>query len=73
MNIKLKFNLLVLILISFLKGCPTTFMWVYRLGAEKAKRLLLTGDLIDGKKALEIGMYEHQEFESLNRDVDGFD
>ena len=26
-------------------GCPTTAMWVYRLGAEKAKRMLLTGDL----------------------------
>jgi enoyl-CoA hydratase len=25
-------------------GCPTTAMWVYRLGAEKAKRMLLTGD-----------------------------
>jgi enoyl-CoA hydratase len=24
-------------------GCPTTAMWVYRLGAEKAKRMLLTG------------------------------
>ncbi len=23
-------------------------MWVYRLGAERAKRMLLTGDLIDG-------------------------
>jgi enoyl-CoA hydratase len=29
-------------------GCPTTAMWVYRLGAEKAKRMLLTGDLITG-------------------------
>lgn len=24
-------------------GCPTTAMWVYRLGAEKAKRMLFTG------------------------------
>ena len=32
-------------------GCPTTAMWVYRLGPERAKRLLLTGDLIDGKTA----------------------
>ena len=31
-------------------------MWVYRLGAERAKRLLLTGDLIDGKKAEEWGL-----------------
>ena len=25
-------------------GCPTTAMWVYRLGAERAKRMLFTGD-----------------------------
>ena len=31
-------------------GCPPGAMWVYRLGAERAKRLLLTGDLIDGNK-----------------------
>lgn len=37
-------------------GCPTTGMWVYRLGAEKAKRMLLTGDLIDGKTAKEYGL-----------------
>jgi len=37
-------------------GCPTTFMWVYRLGAERSKRLLLTGDLIDGKQAYEMGL-----------------
>lgn len=24
-------------------GCPTTAMWNYRLGPEKAKRMLLTG------------------------------
>lgn len=32
-------------------GCPTTAHWTYRLGPERAKRLLLTGDLIDGRKA----------------------
>ena len=37
-------------------GCPTTAMWVYRLGAEKAKRLLLTGDLIDGREAARLGL-----------------
>ena len=31
-------------------GCPTTAMWVYRVGAERAKRMLLTGDLIDVSK-----------------------
>ncbi len=37
-------------------GCPTTAMWVYRLGAERAKRMLLTGDLIDGSEAARIGL-----------------
>ncbi|MGB3697492.1 MAG: crotonase/enoyl-CoA hydratase family protein [Gordonia sp. (in: high G+C Gram-positive bacteria)] len=37
-------------------GCPTTAMWVYRLGAEKAKRMLLTGDTIDGAQAKDWGL-----------------
>jgi len=37
-------------------GCPTTAMWVYRLGPEQAKRMLLTGDLIDGVEAERIGL-----------------
>lgn len=37
-------------------GCPTTMMWVYRLGAERAKRMLLTGDTIDGVEAERIGL-----------------
>ena len=37
-------------------GCPTTAMWVYRVGAEQAKRMLLTGDLIDGAEAKRIGL-----------------
>ena len=37
-------------------GCPTTAMWIYRIGAERAKRMLLTGDLIDGKEAKAIGL-----------------
>ena len=37
-------------------GCPTTAMWVYRLGAERAKRMLLTGDTISGTKAAEWGL-----------------
>jgi enoyl-CoA hydratase len=37
-------------------GCPTTAMWVYRLGAEKAKRMLLTGDTVDGRTAEKMGL-----------------
>ena len=37
-------------------GCPTTAMWVYRLGPEKAKRMLLTGDKIDGLEAERLGL-----------------
>ncbi|PKO71773.1 MAG: enoyl-CoA hydratase [Betaproteobacteria bacterium HGW-Betaproteobacteria-14] len=37
-------------------GCPTTAMWVYRIGAERAKRMLLTGDLIDGRAAKAMGL-----------------
>ena len=37
-------------------GTPTTAMWVYRLGLERAKRYLLTGDEISGAKAAEIGL-----------------
>jgi len=37
-------------------GCPTTAMWVYRIGAERAKRMLLTGDLVSGKQAQALGL-----------------
>jgi enoyl-CoA hydratase len=37
-------------------GCPTTAMWLYRVGAERAKRMLLTGDLIDGREAARLGL-----------------
>lgn len=37
-------------------GVPTTAMWIYRVGAEQAKRMLLTGDLIDGREARRIGL-----------------
>jgi len=52
-------------------GCPTTAMWVFRLGAEKAKRMLLTGDTIDGKTAASWGLvYEAVPAEDLDRTVD---
>ena len=37
-------------------GCPTTAMWVYRLGPERAKRMLFTGDLVSGAEAAEMGL-----------------
>jgi enoyl-CoA hydratase len=37
-------------------GSPTTAMWLYRVGLERAKRLLLTGDPLDGKTAVEWGL-----------------
>ncbi|HWB43965.1 MAG TPA: crotonase/enoyl-CoA hydratase family protein [Hyphomicrobiaceae bacterium] len=37
-------------------GCPTTAMWLYRLGPEKAKRMLFTGDKIDGHEAEKLGL-----------------
>jgi len=37
-------------------GSPTTAMWVYRIGMERAKRLLLTGDSVSGRQAEAIGL-----------------
>ena len=37
-------------------GCPTTAMWVYRLGPERAKRMLFTGDKVSGREAAEMGL-----------------
>jgi enoyl-CoA hydratase len=37
-------------------GVPTTALWAQRVGAARAKRLLLTGDSIDGETALEWGL-----------------
>jgi enoyl-CoA hydratase len=37
-------------------GCPTTMMWVYRLGPADAKRMLFTGDLVEGDEAADMGL-----------------
>ncbi len=37
-------------------GCPTTAMWTYRLGPEKAKRMLFTGDKVTGVEAADMGL-----------------
>ncbi|HKO60788.1 MAG TPA: crotonase/enoyl-CoA hydratase family protein [Pyrinomonadaceae bacterium] len=54
-------------------GVPTTALWAFRIGPEKAKRLLFTGDSLTGKQALEWGLATEavaadkldQHFESL--------
>jgi enoyl-CoA hydratase len=52
-------------------GCPTTAMWVYRLGAEKAKRMLLTGDTVDGRTAEKMGLvYQAVPARDLDKAVD---
>jgi len=52
-------------------GCPTTAMWVYRLGAEKAKRMLLTGDTVDGRTAEKMGLvYQAVPAKQLDKTVD---
>ncbi len=52
-------------------GCPTTAMWVYRLGAEKAKQMLFSGDLITGRKAEEMGLiFKAVPLEALDDAVD---
>lgn len=37
-------------------GVPTPAMWVYRLGPQMAKRMMMTGDLIGGTEAASIGL-----------------
>lgn len=54
-------------------GVPTTAVWTYRIGPEKAKRLLFTGDCLSGVEAVQWGLAtEHaprarldERFESL--------
>jgi enoyl-CoA hydratase len=37
-------------------GSPTTALWAHRIGAQRAKRLLFTGDSLSGSEALEWGL-----------------
>ena len=37
-------------------GVPTTAIWVHRIGIERAKRLLFTGDCLSGAEAVEWGL-----------------
>ncbi len=37
-------------------GVPTTAVWVHRIGLERAKRLLFTGDCLSGREAVEWGL-----------------
>ena len=37
-------------------GVPTTALWALRIGMERAKRLLFTGDCLSGKEAAEWGL-----------------
>jgi enoyl-CoA hydratase len=37
-------------------GVPTTALWVHRIGLEKAKRLLFTGDCLSGREAVAWGL-----------------
>ena len=37
-------------------GSPTTAVWAFRIGPEKAKRLLFTGDTLSGREAVEWGL-----------------
>jgi enoyl-CoA hydratase len=54
-------------------GCPTTSIWFHRIGLEKAKRLLFTGDCLTGREAHAWGLASEcapadqldQQFEAL--------
>ena len=37
-------------------GSPTTALWAHRVGAQRAKRLLFTGDSLSGQEAFEWGL-----------------
>jgi enoyl-CoA hydratase len=48
-------------------GVPTTAVWAYRIGIEKTKRLLFTGDCLSGREAVEWGLaIEHASASDLD-------
>jgi len=48
-------------------------LWFYRLGLEKSKRILLTGEVLSGKKAVKIGLLgESCPADQLDKKVDEF-
>jgi enoyl-CoA hydratase len=48
-------------------GVPTTAVWVHRIGPEKTKRLLFTGDCLSGAEAVSWGLaIEHAPREQLD-------
>ncbi|MCB9597579.1 MAG: crotonase/enoyl-CoA hydratase family protein [Sandaracinaceae bacterium] len=52
-------------------GVPTTAVWAHRVGIEKAKRLLFTGDCLSGAEAVEWGLaIEHAPADQLDERVE---
>lgn len=52
-------------------GSPTTSLWAYRLGPQLAKRLLFTGDCLNGREAVDWGLaLESHPPEELDRATD---
>jgi enoyl-CoA hydratase len=52
-------------------GSPTTALWAHRVGAQRAKRLLFTGDSLSGIEAVEWGLaIEAPEAEELDERAD---
>ncbi|MCH8066651.1 MAG: crotonase/enoyl-CoA hydratase family protein [Chloroflexi bacterium] len=54
-------------------GTPTTCMWIYRLGLEHAKRIMLSGEALDGREAERVGLVSRAvPAERLAEDVESF-
>lgn len=52
-------------------GVPTTALWAHRIGAQRAKRLLFTGDCLSGREAVEWGLaIEHAPADALDERVE---